>query len=139
MNGQKCNSFTLFGFIRTECSASTDTTTDFISFTIQNQYNTDTSTTLSNLKIIRRFTDGNGVSQTFSDFKIPSISGPYHGYFKISKSLNNFNFFISDDEVTWIQIGSTLSLDFNFVCIYFIHPFKHHHWGFSVDAGKEKS
>jgi hypothetical protein len=121
MNGQKCSSYWWIS-IQTSCSASTDVTTDFLSLTIQNQYNTDASSLVSNLKTVQRFTDNKGVvSQSMSDYKIPSISGAYHGYFKVAKSQTTFTFFTSDDEVTWIQLGSSINFDFNYVSIFLIH------------------
>eukprot|EP01080_Neovahlkampfia_damariscottae_P008062 gene8063-12524_t len=94
----------------------------FMSVTVQNEYNTDTDTKYSNVKLIRR--SGYDWSPTVSTHRLPSLDGVYHGYLKLEKVGQTFKFHVSDDERTWVEVAS-IATDIK----------SRVYWGFSVDAG----
>eukprot|EP01080_Neovahlkampfia_damariscottae_P002809 gene2809-4217_t len=75
-----------------------------VGFVVQNRY--DTTGSYPNVRLVSR-TSNSAVSN--QNFQIPIMSLFYFGYIKLEKIGTNYKAYVSDDELTWIQVGSTIS------------------------------
>jgi hypothetical protein len=85
-----------------------------VGFIIKNYYYPGTS--YPNIQATLR--DASGVASN-TGFFIPTMNYKYFGYFKLQKVGTVYSFFVSDDEITWVDLGTTKSIELGTVCFFF--------------------
>jgi hypothetical protein len=95
-----------------------DQTSSSIGFAVKNQYFTGTA--YPNINLVKReaLSSGNW-NVTSTKLFIPTANFKYFGYFKLQKQGTLFTFSVSDDEITWQELGTaTMNFTKVFLCFF---------------------